>query len=82
LVQTDFIALYRGQTVAEARLVAVTAEPDIVSRFVRELAGETETAEEQDEAQRRRSLHVVGHDVVDEEKMQVVRRIFKMIGSE
>jgi hypothetical protein len=48
-VQTDFIALYRGQTVAEARLVAVTAEPGIVSRFVRELTGETNKPEERGE---------------------------------
>ena len=46
MLQTDFLALYRGQTVAEARLVAITAEPEIVARFVRELAGEAEGAEE------------------------------------
>ena len=39
----------RGQTVAEARLVAITAEPEIVARFIRELAGEAEGAEEQRE---------------------------------
>ncbi len=55
----DFIALYRGQTVAEARLVAVTAEPEIVSRFVRELTGETENPEEQAE---RGLLQVVRRD--------------------
>ncbi len=49
MLQTDFLALYRGQTVAEARLVAITAEPKIVARFVRELAGEAEGAEEQRE---------------------------------
>ena len=42
MVQTSFIALYRGQTVAEARVVAVTAEPSIVHRFISELAGEAE----------------------------------------
>ena len=45
-MESDFIALYRGQTVAEARLVAVTAEPGIVSRFVRELGGTQGPAEE------------------------------------
>lgn len=28
---TTFVALYRGQTVAEARLIAVSADPDLVS---------------------------------------------------
>ena len=39
MAQTDFIALYRGRTIAEARLVAVTAEPEVVARVWRELAG-------------------------------------------
>ncbi len=38
-MQTDFIALYRGQTVAEARLIALTADPEIVHRFMHELVG-------------------------------------------
>ncbi len=46
MAQTDFIALYRGQTIAEARLVAVTAEPDIVTRFLGELTGETKNVED------------------------------------
>lgn len=45
-MQTDFIALYRGQTVAEAQLVAVTAEPRIVSRFLAELTGDDAEPEE------------------------------------
>ncbi len=49
MLQTDFLALYRGQTVAEARLVAITAQREIVTRFIRELAGEAEGAEEQRE---------------------------------
>jgi hypothetical protein len=48
-VQTDFIALYRGQTVAEARLVALSADPEIVGLFVRALEGEAEGIEEQRE---------------------------------
>jgi hypothetical protein len=36
----NFIALYRGPTVSEARLVAVCSEPEIVSGFLRELGGE------------------------------------------
>jgi hypothetical protein len=42
VTQTSFIALYRGRTVAESHLVAVTAEPEIVARFVREITGEAE----------------------------------------
>ena len=61
-MQTDFIALYRGQTVAEARLVAVTAEPEIVSRFARELAGETPNPEERGELTNREPLCVVRGD--------------------
>jgi len=47
-VQTDFIALYRGQTVSEARIIAITAEPEIVSRFVRELIVGTENLKDSD----------------------------------
>jgi hypothetical protein len=36
----DFVALYRGTTVAEARLVAVTAEPGVVEQVLRALIGE------------------------------------------
>ena len=45
---SDFIALYRGRTVAEAELVAVTAEPRLVRRFFSELlvAPEEEQAAE------------------------------------
>jgi hypothetical protein len=37
---TEILALYRGQTVGEARLVAVTVDPEIVGRFAEELVGE------------------------------------------
>ena len=46
-MQTNFIALYRGQTVAEARLVAITAEPEIVGRFVDELTGQAAHRDDQ-----------------------------------
>jgi hypothetical protein len=45
---TTFIALYRGRTVAESHLVAVTAEPELVARFVRELTGDAENLKERD----------------------------------
>lgn len=38
----DFVALYRGRTVAEAELVAVSAESRLVRRFFTELLGEQE----------------------------------------
>ena len=52
---SDFIALYRGRTVAEAELVALSAEPRIVRRFFTELLGEPKserTPEEADYSQR------------------------------
>ena len=55
---TNFIALYRGPSVAEARLIAVSSEPEIVRRFLRELAG-ADDPEEQDKIARRRSVHIV-----------------------
>jgi hypothetical protein len=38
----DFVALYRGRTVSDAELVAVSAEPHLVSRFFTELLGKPE----------------------------------------
>ena len=56
---TDFVALYRGQTVAEARLIAVTAEPRVVDQVIRALVGDSEPAE--------------GHEVSPEEPLRAVR---------
>jgi hypothetical protein len=42
----DFVALYRGRTVSEAELVAVSAEPHLVRRFFAELLGESEAEQE------------------------------------
>ena len=61
-MQTDFVALYRGQTVADARLIAVTAEPSIVEQFIRSLAGEPEGFPEPDKAERPSVLTVVRGD--------------------
>jgi hypothetical protein len=36
---SDFVALYRGRTVSDAQLVAVSAEPQLVRRFFKELLG-------------------------------------------
>lgn len=46
---TDFVALYRGQTVAEAELVAVSAEKRLVRRFFMELLGDSEQDSEDSE---------------------------------
>ncbi len=43
---TDFIALYRGKTVAEAELVAVSADTQLVRRFFAHLLGEHTEDEE------------------------------------
>jgi hypothetical protein len=58
---TNFIALYRGPSVAEARLIAVSSEPEIVGRFLRELAG-VEASEERDASGERKSLRIVRDD--------------------
>ena len=42
---TNILALYRGRTVAEAQLVAVTTKPDVVERFIRDLVGDEDDAE-------------------------------------
>jgi hypothetical protein len=54
-----FLGLYRGPTISEARLVAVSSEPDVVGRFVRELTGEANNAEGQGERAERQPPHVV-----------------------
>ena len=41
----DFVALYRGRTVAEAELIAVSAEPRLVRRFFSALLGDLEAQE-------------------------------------
>jgi hypothetical protein len=41
-VLADFVALYRGRTVAEAELIAVSAESSLVRKFFAELLGESE----------------------------------------
>jgi hypothetical protein len=42
IVLADFVALYRGRTVAEAELIAVSAESSLVRKFFAELLGESE----------------------------------------
>ncbi len=59
-MQTDFLALYRGQTVSDARLVAVTADPLLVARFVKVLSGEE--AKEQPTTNDRKPVRLVTGD--------------------
>ena len=39
---TSFLALYRGESIASARLVAVTAEPQLVRDFARRMLAKSE----------------------------------------
>ncbi len=60
---TRFLALYKGASISEARLIAVSSEPEIVSRFVRELSGEPEPAlDEMCTSTQREPLRLVGRD--------------------
>lgn len=61
----SFIALYRGETVSGARLVALTADPGLVRDFgARLLNGEEPQNERGGDEDRRRDLRLVeqGHD--------------------
>ncbi len=39
---TTFVAVYRGESVANARLLAVSSDPSLVDHFVAELVSEDE----------------------------------------
>jgi len=58
----DFVALYRGRTVAEAELVAVSAEKDLVRRFFAELLGESKDEPEFDDSKQSPVLKVVRNE--------------------
>jgi hypothetical protein len=58
----DILALYRGRTVTEAQLIAVTVEPSIVDQFLGELTGEADKPEESDEPVEREPLRVLPGD--------------------
>jgi hypothetical protein len=55
----DFVALYRGRTVAEAELIAVSAEQRLVRRFFAELLGESEDERDTDSSTPSPVLEVV-----------------------
>ena len=58
----DFVALYRGRTVAEAELVAVSAEQRLVRRFFTELLGGLETNSGDSDAEREPTVLEVVRD--------------------
>jgi len=58
----DFLALYRGQTVSDARLVAVTADPELIGRFIDKLAGEGDKEESGEESHGRLRLVTDGDE--------------------
>jgi hypothetical protein len=49
---SEFVALYRGRTVSEAELVAVSAEPRLVRRFVEELLGKPQPEQVAEDAEK------------------------------
>ncbi len=60
---TSFVALYRGESIADAKLVAVSAESELVhdfaTRMLAEPADEADAALQELEQGRRRALRLV-----------------------
>ena len=60
---TSFVALYRGETIAAAKLLAVSAEPELVRNFADRLLAEPAVDEDpvmlELEQGRRRALQLV-----------------------
>jgi len=56
---TEFVALYRGRTVSEAELVALSAQPEIVRKFFDEMTGRGTRPKGSSEQVERESLRVV-----------------------
>ena len=60
---TTFLALYRGESVSDAKLLALTAEPEVVCDFAGRLLAEPEVEEDpvalELERGRRRALQLV-----------------------
>ena len=59
---TDFVALYRGRTVSEAELVAVSAEPRLVKRFFADLLGNSQLTPKVEDAECRTPIFEVVRD--------------------
>jgi hypothetical protein len=45
----DFLMLARGETVGGARILVVSADKGLIERFIRELAGDDEEADDREE---------------------------------
>ncbi len=65
---TTFLALYRGRTVADAKLIAVSADPAVVAQVVRRLLASRsvptdDTAVALVERGRRAALQVIAEEV-------------------
>lgn len=66
-----FLALYRGDTVATAELIALSADPDLVRRFADELLEDdfpapTDPVAEATAEGRRRALQIVRDEAEEE----------------
>ena len=55
-MSTTFVAVYRGESINIARLVAVSSEPQVVAQLAREITGETLTGETEDAGEERQPL--------------------------
>jgi hypothetical protein len=67
---TSFLALYHGQTIGSARLIATSVDPVIVQEFAERLLSKTETQDEDPVAReldrgRRRALRLVRGEAGD-----------------
>jgi len=70
---TTFIAIYRGDTVADAKLIAVSADPELVSRIVSSLSKQENHFSGDDvldtlESVRRRALEFIEEELNDERR--------------
>ena len=68
---TTFLALYRGPSIEQARLVATTVDPELVKEFARRLLTKSESTEQDGALKalqdgRRQALQIVGGGVTDE----------------
>lgn len=70
---TTFIAIYRGDTVADAKLIAVSADPELVSRIAFSLSKQENDFSGDDvldtlESARRRALEFIQKELNDERR--------------
>ena len=66
---TTFVAIYRGPTVAEARLIAVSADPalvaDVSNRLLHEDSQDADPVIQRLESGRRAALRLINREVAD-----------------